>query len=307
MKKCVVILNPNSGKNKKKDIVNDYKNILLKHKYEPTFKYTSYAGHAKKIVSELSEDIDLVISLGGDGTFNEVMSGNFQRKNRLLLTHIPYGTTNDIGAMYGMGKDPIANLKAVLNGTVKKLDMCLINNQPFVYVAGLGKFVNIAYDTPRKMKKKLGYLAYLINGIKSFNSKTKLFEMTYEVNGEKVTGLFSLILIGNASRIAGLNFFQDVKLDDDQFEVLLSNFKTKTDLAKGLYYFKLNDINKAPGFSYFKTNHLKIKLKETPKQSWCLDGEEYKFNTKEFDITIDKNVHMLLPNKELDKLFINKG
>jgi diacylglycerol kinase (ATP) len=307
MKKCVVILNPNSGKKKKYDVESEFKSILNENGYDVSFEYTRYSGHAKVLVKELSDDIDLVISLGGDGTFNEVMSGNFMREKRLLLSHIPFGTTNDIGAMYGMGKDPVANLKAILSGTVKKLDICKINDQPFVYVAGLGKFVNVAYDTPRKLKKKFGYLAYLINGVRSFNHKTKLFKMTYEVDGEEVTGLFSLVLIGNASRIAGLNFFQDVKLDDNQFEVLLSNFKTRTDLAKGLYYFKTSDINRAPGFSYFKTSHLKIKLDEVPRKSWCLDGEEYTWNSREFDITIDRDVHMLLPNKKLDKLFVNKG
>lgn len=307
MKKCVVILNPNSGKKKKYDVESEFKSILNENGYDVSFEYTKYSGHAKILVKKLPDDIALVISLGGDGTFNEVMSGNFLREKRLLLSHIPFGTTNDIGAMYGMGKDPVANLKAILSGTIKKLDICKINDQPFVYVAGLGKFVNVAYDTPRKLKKKFGYLAYLINGVKSFNHKTKLFKMTYEVDGEEVTGLFSLVLIGNASRIAGLNFFQDVKLDDNQFEVLLSNFKTRTDLAKGLYYFKTSDINRAPGFSYFKTSHLKIKLDEAPRKSWCLDGEEYTWNSREFDITIDRNVHMLLPNKELDKLFVNKG
>ncbi len=305
MKKCVIIWNPNSGKKKKKSFTDSFISILKKKGYDVSIKYTKYSGHAKKIVSLLPDDISLVISLGGDGTFNEVMCGNLKRKKRLLLSHIPFGTTNDIGAMYGMGKDPITNLKMILDGKVKGVDICKINGEAFVYIAGLGKFVDIAYDTPRNLKKNLGYIAYLINAFKSFNQKTKLFEMTYEANGEEVTGLFSLVLIANASRIGGLNFFQDVKLDDGQFEVLLSNFKTKADLARGLYYFKTSDISKAPGFYYFKTDHLKIKLKEEPRKEWCLDGERFRDKSLCFNITIEKDVKMLIPKKEISKIFVD--
>ncbi len=304
MKKCVLICNPNSGHKNRKDLLTKFQTILNEYNYDAKIEYTKYAGHAERLVAELPDNLDLVISLGGDGTCNEVVTGNLNRKKPLLLAHIPLGTTNDLGAMFGMGKNPEENLKMTLNGTVKNIDICKINNHPFVYVAGLGKFVDVAYDTPRNLKKNFGYFAYLINGFKSFNQKTKLFEMTYEVNGETTTGLYSLVLIGNATRMAGLQFFQNVKLDDGQFEVLLSNFRTKADLVRSLYYFKTSDITKAPGFYYFKTDHLKIKLKEPPRKEWCIDGEMYNEHVKEFDISIIKDFKMLIPKKNIDKIFV---
>ena len=114
-------------------------------------------------------------------------------------------------------------VRMVLNGVVKQVDICRINETPFVYVAGTGKFIDIAYDTPRDMKKKFGYFAYLINAIKSFNSKTKLFEVSYEIDGEVYRGLYSFMLICNASRMGGIQMLQDVKMDDGKFEVLFSN------------------------------------------------------------------------------------
>ena len=101
MKNCVVIYNPNSGHIFKSKYLKEYKNILIKHKYNPKFIGTEYAGHAKEIVSHLDNHIDLVISMGGDGTFNEVMTGNLQRNHPLILAHIPVGTTNDVGVMFG--------------------------------------------------------------------------------------------------------------------------------------------------------------------------------------------------------------
>ena len=291
MKKSVLICNPNSGKNNKEVLANKFKNILNEYGYEVDIIFTKYAGHAKKIMTELSDDIDLVISLGGDGTFNEIVTGNLKRENKLLLTHIPLGTTNDLGATFGMGKNPINNLKMILEGTVKDLDICTINDVPFVYVAGLGKFTDVAYDTPRNLKEKLGYFAYMINALKSFNQKTHLFEMTYTANGETYKGLYSFALIC-------------VKMNDGKFEVLLSNITTKKDIIRSLYLLKTSDITKVPGFYFFKTDNLKISLKETPRKSFCIDGEMLKTKTKEYEIKIVKGIKMLLPNKELDKIFI---
>lgn len=304
MKKSVLICNPNSGKNNKKELVRKFKDILLEHGYETEIIFTKYAGHAKKIISEL-DNPDLVVSLGGDGTFNEIVTGNLKRKNKLIVSHIPLGTTNDIGAMFGMGKDPCENLRMVLGGVVKQVDICRINGNPFVYVAGIGKFVNIAYDTPRDMKKKFGYFAYLINAVKTFNSKTKLFEVSYEIDGEEYRGLYSFMLICNASRMGGIQMLQDVKMDDSKFEVLFSNISTKKDVIKSLLLFQNNDIKNVPGFYFHKTDNLKIKFKKKLDKNWCIDGEELDSDVLEYNIDIVKDLRMLVPLKEVHKIFVN--
>ena len=306
MEKCVIICNPNSGHNNKRELIDKFQTILKQKNYEVEVIYTKYGGHAKKIVKDLPDETDLVISLGGDGSFNEVVTGNTKRKKRLLLSHIPLGTTNDIGAMFGMGKNPVTNLKMVLDGKVKGIDVCQINNQPFVYVAGLGKFTDVAYDTPRNLKKNLGYFAYLINALKSFNRKTHLFEMEYTCNGETYRGLYSFVLICNATRMGGIDVFNDVKMDDNKFEVLMTNITSKKDIIKSLYMVKTSDITKVPGFYFYRTDNLKIKLKEEPKKCWCIDGEKLKSKKREFEINIIKDVKMLLPTKELDKIFVNR-
>ena len=106
MKKCVVIYNSHSGI-KKYDIENveaDFNPILIKYGYTASYFKSKYKGSVTDIVQSLDNDIDLVISIGGDGTFNESMVGNFNREHKLVLAHLPTGTTNDVGKMYGYGK-----------------------------------------------------------------------------------------------------------------------------------------------------------------------------------------------------------
>lgn len=303
MKNCVVIYNPNSGKGISEKTLLTIKNILNKYGYIETIYKSEYKGHITSIVKNLKE-VDLVISIGGDGTFNETMSGNFKRKKKLLLAHIPVGTTNDIGKMYGYGKNIIKNLKLLLEGTIKNIDICTINNQPFIYSAGFGKFVNISYDTPRNLKKKYGYLAYLIEAIKDFNGKTNLYDITYKVNNETINGKFSFVLVSNANRIGGIeNFYKDVKLDDNTFEVLFCDAITRYDIAKGLYLLKTSDITKANGFKFYRTN--KITITVNKNIAWSLDGEKFVFDTNIFEIKIVRNIKILLPKKNIKKLFID--
>ena len=306
MKSCTIIYNPNSGHVFKTKYLKEYKKILTKNEYNPKFIGTQYSGHAKEIVNHL-EPTDLVISMGGDGTFNEVMSGNLERKKPLILAHIPVGTTNDVGVMFGYGKDIKKNLKLLLDGTIKGMDICVINGRPFVYVAGFGKFMQIPYNTPRKLKKKYGYMAYLLEGVKDFFNPTKMYDITYKVNGIEKRGLYSFMLISNANRIAGINnFYKDVKLDDDQFEVLFCNFKRRVDIIKTFTILMTTDIERVSGVEFYKTNHLEIKFADYPKKAWCIDGEKLDRAVLNYEISNVRNVKIMMPKKNIDKIFVNK-
>ena len=306
MKSCTIIYNPNSGHVFKTKYLKEYKNILTKNGYNPKFIGTQYSGHAKEIVNHL-EPTDLVISMGGDGTFNEVMTGNLERKKPLILAHIPVGTTNDVGVMFGYGKDIKKNLKLLLDGTIKGMDICVINGRPFVYVAGFGKFMQIPYNTPRKLKKKYGYMAYLLEGVKDFFNPTKMYDITYKVNGIEKRGLYSFMLISNANRIAGINnFYKDVKLDDDQFEVLFCNFKRRVDIIKTFTILMTTDIERVSGVEFYKTNHLEIKFADYPKKAWCIDGEKLDRAVLNYEISNVRNVKIMMPKKNIDKIFVNK-
>ena len=306
MKTCVLIYNPNSGRVLRAKYIKEYKQILVRYGYAPKIIGTQYRGHAKEIVSHLDK-VDLVISMGGDGTFNEIMAGNLARTNRLVLAHIPVGTTNDIGVMFGYGKDTKQNLTLLLNGVVKEMDIGCINGHPFVYVAGFGKFMQVSYETPRKLKKTYGQTAYVFEGLKDFLRPTKLYKLSYKINGIEKQGYYSFMLISNANRIAGINnFYKDVKLDDNQFEVIMCNFRKRIDIIKTFSLLAITDASKISGLEFYKTDRIEIKFADYPKKAWCIDGEKLDRAVLKYEITNINKVKVMLPKKNIDKIFVNK-
>ena len=302
MLKCVVIYNPNSGKLTNRNEIKRLYKLLENYGYDTQIIYTEYKGHAKELVKKM-DDVDLLLCAGGDGTLNEVISGNIERHKPILLGHLPLGSVNDVAHMYGMTNNTIKNTLMLLNGTRKNIDVCLINDNPFVYVACIGAWVDISYATPRKLKEKYGKLAYVIYGIKQLKQHLQFYKVKYTVNGETYEDEFSFIFITNSNRVGGVNnIYNDVKLDDNKFEVLLCNIKNKWDIIRAVHYLNRRELNNIPVFKYYKTDNIKFEFDEVPP-SWCIDGDELLHNDKKFEIKINKDNYMLLPTKNIGKLF----
>lgn len=306
MRKCAIIYNPESGKVKKKNLFNDkFNGILEESGYEAVYYPTKRSGDATKYAEKI-KNADLIICCGGDGTLNETVNGMLKRKEKVLMAHLPFGTTNDVGAMYGYTKNYLTNLALLLRGSRKNIDTCLINGRPFVYVACFGNYVDISYNTPRKLKKRYGRLGYIINALKEIRNHIKTYDLTYIIDGEEHKGTYSFIFVSNSSRIAGFdNVYTDVKLDDGKFEVMFCDFKNKRQLIKSFTKMLTTDIRKIPGIEYYRTDNLSIHFDKKPKESWCMDGEELKHNSIDFDFSVVKDIEMLLPRKNIVKLFNN--
>ncbi len=297
-------MNPESGKKKKISTYEEFYDILRKYGYDTEIIFTKAKGDAENIVQSLSDDINLVVSGGGDGTLNEIVTGNLKRLKKLVVAPLPLGSTNDVGNMYGLDKSVYENLETILKGKAKKVDICHINNQPFVYVACLGDYINMAYATPRQLKEKYGRAAYLIYGIKQFHTKLNSYNIRYKVDGTTYEGNYSLIFISNSSRIAGQpDVYYNVKLDDNKFEVALAHVKNLRELSRLLLLVSTVDVKTIPDITYYQTDNFEIEFLSPLETSWCIDGEEYKTTTQKYTFTVNQDMKMLVPKDNIKKLF----
>ena len=304
MKKCVIIMNPESGKKKKITTYQEFYDILRNYGYDTDIIFTKAKHDAEKIIQGLDSRVDLVISAGGDGTLNEIVTGNLQRDKKLTIAPLPMGSTNDVGNMYGLNQNIYENLEKILKGKAKKVDVCFINETPFVYVACLGDYIDMAYSTPRYLKEKYGKIAYLIYGAKQIWNKLHHYDIRFKVDGKEYEGTYSFIFISNSSRIAGQpDVYYDVKLDDKMFEVAFANPKNKKELLKLLAKVDSLDVKEIPEITYYQTNKFEIEFLDKPKTSWCIDGEEYKEDTNKYVFRVEQSMKMQVPKENIKKLF----
>ena len=304
MKKCVIIMNPESGKKKKITTYQGFYDILRNYGYETEIILTKARGDAEKIIQGIDKNVDLVLSGGGDGTLNEIVSGNLQRAKPLTIAPLPMGSTNDVGGMYGLNGDIYRSLETILQGKEKKVDICYINDTPFVYVACIGDYTDMAYATPRNLKEKYGKVAYLLYGVKQLWNNIHRYNIRFKVDGKEYEGKYSFIFISNSSRIAGQpDVYYDVKLNDNMFEVAMANIKNKKEMFRLLALTDSMDVKDIPEITYYQTNNFEIEFLDEPKTSWCIDGEEYKSDSKIFKFRVEQNMKMLVPKENLNKLF----
>lgn len=302
MKNCVFLINPESG-NKKFNYIDNFRELCKEFGYQTTIIFTAYEGHLEDLIYNFPDNAyDLVISVGGDGTYHELVNGNLKREKPLLTSHIPMGTTNDVGKIYGFRKAPLNNLYLILTGKKRKIDVLTINGKAFTYAAAFGKFADIPYKTPRKLKKKFGYIAYLYEATKDFFSNTKVYNMKYLENGVEVEESVTLFMATNSTRIAGINnFYKGIKLNDGLFEILYTNLKTRKGIFEALISLATKDVGVNLNFKLKKVRSLELNLSEDSSH-WSLDGE-FVILSNPIKIDVISDYELILPNTLDEELF----
>ena len=126
-----------------------------------TISKSAYPGHAVELTkSAVNEGCERILALGGDGTVREVAMGLYQ--TNIPMAIIPCGTGNDISRPLHIPKDVMQALDVALNGTPRRMDAGLANDELFFNVAGFGFDVDVLdYTEIYKKKCKNGSLAYL--------------------------------------------------------------------------------------------------------------------------------------------------
>jgi len=301
MKKCLMIYNPESGKGFGEDNAKSYVAMLEENGYQVTEVATHCSGDATEIIKN-APFYDVVFAIGGDGTINEVVNGNSKRNKKLVICPLPGGTCNDFSSMMGYGRNLSNNLKMALNGEIKSLDVGSINKHYFIYVAGIGKFLNISYETPREEKKKFGYIAYIWNGFKQAFKPMKMYHAKVCVDGENFEDDYCVLMISNSNHIAGVKkFYKNVCLNDDVMEVLLIKSKNIFSLAFHFLAFLMGF--KTSKIVQIKGEDIKIDFVDEEMATWGVDGEECPCQENKFHIEVDHDMKFLVPKKNLAKLF----
>lgn len=271
-KKMLFVYNPKAGKAQIKSRLSDILDIFVKNQYLVTVYPTQKKGDAAKIVKELADDFDYVVCSGGDGTFDEVITGMMQAGHKLPVGYIPAGSTNDFGGSLQIPKDMLQAAKTAVTGKQFACDVGTFNEDIFVYIAAFGIFTDVSYETNQQMKNVLGHMAYLLEGMKRLPA-VKSYQLTFSYDDVKISGDFVFGMITNSVSVGGFKRItgDNVVLDDGVFEVtLIKRPSNAIELNQIITALMNRDID-ANGMYCFRTGHLTIETKQ--EVPWTLDGE----------------------------------
>lgn len=307
MKKCAFIYNPNTKNGK----INNYKSEIiniLSEDYSVFSESTNKKYHAIEIIKELEENFDLVLSCGGDGTFNEIVKGNIFRmiegKNQFLLSHLPFGTANDLGNNFYKTKNILKVVSDILKGKEINIDVFKINNDYFFYVAALGIFSKSSYGIPSKIKQKLGYLSYLISAISEIFD-FKPIELSYETDNKKDFGKYSVVLASNTFSVGGIKFniLKNSNLCDEKFEFRILKYKNNLQTIFDLIRMMFGNENISNLYS-ISTSKVNIHLIKTFNKNWSIDGEKNIEHYSDIEIKKAGTTRLLVPDYTHKRLSI---
>lgn len=222
MKKCMVIINPSSGKEKASEY--EKKIIGQLHNYEVIVKETEGEKDATRFAKmACDEQYDAVILVGGDGTLNEGINGIAEQPHRPVVGVVPLGTVNDFARALDISLDPDEAI-ALLGGKTTKADIGKVNDHYFTNVIAIGLLAEAVGDVSVEQKTSLGSLAYLFEGVKAAIQNDS-YEMEVTADGQTYKENMMLFICVLTDSVGS---FRQLNEDADKSDGLLHGFIIKS-------------------------------------------------------------------------------
>ena len=245
MAQIEVIVNPaaGAGKSAKKwpQIVSLLKSLGLDFEYD----LTEAPGHAIELArSAVKKGYELVVSVGGDGTINEIVNGLYDANGieYMAMGIVNTGTGADYIRTFGIPRDYKGGCQLLVSPRRRTVDLGVIEytrngdreKRLFVNFAGLGFDAEVVKATTEKFKA-LGdmpsYLMGLLTTLFSYHNR----EISIVVDGEAGQRRVCTVMLNNG-RYGGGGMLPAPDADpaDGLLDVLIIDDVTKPDLLRSL-------------------------------------------------------------------------
>ena len=190
-------------------------------------------GQARQAVED---GADLVMAAGGDGTVRMVASVLAGTDTRMGI--IPAGTGNLLARNVDIPlDDPAAAMVAALTGSDHQVDVGWLRTgdsvaaarsaprQIFLVIAGFGADAEMIGYTDPKMKKRIGWIAYVFGGIRTVLGRSvdvvvQLPDDTRHAHKART------VLLGNVGKLpGGFVLMPDATIDNGRLEVVVAGWR----------------------------------------------------------------------------------
>lgn len=272
MKKMLFVMNPYSGMRRAARYVVDIISMFNRAGFEVITHMTAGQGDAEDVVRRTASQVELVVCCGGDGTFNETISGILKSGADVPVGYIPAGSTNDFATSLKLPTNILQAAQDILEGEPVSYDVGKFGERYFSYVASFGAFTKASYMTPQSIKNALGHTAYVLEGINEL-SQLRKEHVRLEIDGQVVEDDFLFGAISNSTSVGGILTLDPKQVDmaDGKLEILL--VRSPTDLLEISECIMAVQTQKYNCAMITFRSAEKIKIYADPLMPWTLDGE----------------------------------
>lgn len=203
-----LLVNPVAGGGKAKNVAKMAMERLKELNLPFRLWETHAPGEAKTLTEQAAKEYkaapdskELLLSIGGDGTFLEVVQGALG--SDLPVASLPAGTGNDFLKSLKIPLNPKDALEHILNATVRRIDIGKVNDLLFANECGAGFDVTVL-DYANKYREKLkGSISYLMGVVKAIFCHQSS-PMVIEADGKPVfNGKCLVFSVANGKYIGG--------------------------------------------------------------------------------------------------------
>lgn len=161
----MLIINPRSGKGLAPGERTTAERIANELDIELDVRTIEKAGHGRELAQEaVARGHSRVISAGGDGTLNTIAAGLIDTK--VPVGVVALGSGNGYARSLGLPLKPEAALRRAFTGTPALVDVCYLNETPFLGTAGIGFDARVAHRFDKsKGRGMFGYAKIILQEV----------------------------------------------------------------------------------------------------------------------------------------------
>jgi len=265
-------MNPYAGMRRANRYLPEIISTFNRAGFDVTAYMTAGQADACRAVQRQAAQMDLIVCAGGDGTFNETVSGILQAGVDVPIGYIPCGSTNDFATSLKLSTNVLQAAQDIVSGEPQHYDVGKFGDRHFAYVASFGAFTKASYKTPQNVKNALGHTAYVLEGIQEL-SQLRTEHVRIELDDRVIEDEFLFGAVSNSTSVGGILTLdpRQVDMTDGQFELLLvrapKDLQELSECIRALQNQKYN----CSMITFLKTPRLRICA--NGQMPWTLDGE----------------------------------
>jgi YegS/Rv2252/BmrU family lipid kinase len=226
----------------------------------------------KGVRKAIEAGADLLIVWGGDGMVQRSLDvlARDEGGAEIPLAIMPAGTGNLLARNLGIPADLEQAVRIAFHGRRRRIDVGKLNGEHFGVMAGVGFDGAMIRDADRKLKDRLGKLAYVWTGLRHVDGEAPTARIT--VDGVAwFEDEASCVLVGNVGTITGgIHAFDDAKPDDGWLDVGVATAQGALEWARALGTMAIGRSDRSPFVRMTRARHVDVKLGS--KLEYELDG-----------------------------------